>query len=147
MKSADLNNDKKKETFIITQSGKFYLVNSKGYVIYIRGDIEADSDFGPPEIQFVKASGSEKFVAVSYLYPPSSTYMHVYRLVNGTLVNKLSIRGDLYIELRPNGEILNHWKKYNWDSGWTEKVAIYKWSSSKQKYVASGQLASSSAAK
>lgn len=135
IKTEDINADKKTESFILTKSGKFYLINSKGIIVFIQDGIYSEEDFEEPNIQIFSPTKNEKHVAVTYNYFPSITAMYVYKLEYGTLKPKLSIMGDLGIRIKSNGEILEFWKKYRpVVGGWDSALTTYKWDSKYDKY-------------
>ncbi|QLG39959.1 MULTISPECIES: hypothetical protein [unclassified Paenibacillus] len=136
-KSVDLNVDKKKEHLLITESGNFYLINSKGVIVLIDTNYYSDEE---PTIQILNVSAKEKHVAVTLDYLPSNTELLVYKYQNGTLKKKLSVMGDVGIEISKTGEIIQMWKNYYPEGGWKIAVASYKWNSKKDKYVGSGEL-------
>lgn len=141
IKTEDINADKKTESFILTKSGKLYLINSKGIIVFIQDEIYSDDDFEEPNIQIFSPAKNEKHVAVTYNYYPSNTKLYVYKLENGTLKPKLSIMGDLEVRIEPNGEILEFWKKYRpVVGGWDSALATYKWDAKYGKYRGTGQL-------
>ncbi|WP_433938518.1 hypothetical protein [Paenibacillus lautus] len=50
VKTDDINNDKKKESFILTESGNFYLINAKGHVVLINTGIVSDESLEPKNL-------------------------------------------------------------------------------------------------
>ncbi|MFC9709707.1 hypothetical protein ACFTRD_16340 [Paenibacillus sp. NPDC056933] len=136
-KSVDLNGDNKKEHLLITDSGNFYLINSKGVIVLIDTNYYSDED---PIFHILNISAKEKHVAVTLDYSPSNTELFVYKYQDGTLKKKLSVTGDVRIEISKTGEIKQLWKSYYPEGGWEIAVANYKWNSKKEKYVGSGQL-------
>ncbi|RAI85657.1 MULTISPECIES: hypothetical protein [Paenibacillus] len=136
-KSVDLNGDNKKEHLLITESGNFYLINSKGVIVLIDTNYYSDEE---PTIHILNVSAKEKQVAVTLDYLPSNTELLVYKYQNGTLKKKLSVMGDVGIEISKTGEIIQMWKNYYPEGGWKIAVANYKWNSKKDKYVGSGEL-------
>ncbi|MEK6989197.1 hypothetical protein [Paenibacillus sp. FSL K6-1566] len=140
IKSADLNNDNKKEYFILTEAGNFYLLNSKGILVLINTGILSDDDADDPSIQIFSATKKEMHVAVSFNYFPSNTRMYVYRLQNGTLIEKLNIMGDLQVFIDSKSRVVEYWKKYFPEGGWEAAKAVYTWDPNKLKYKGSGQL-------
>lgn len=140
LKSADLNNDNKKEYFILAESGNFYLINSKGVVVLINTGIVSDEDADDPAIQIFSVTKKEKHVAISYNYFPSNTRMYVYQLKNGTLINKLNIMGDLQVFIDSKNRIIEYWRNYFPEGGWEVAKAVYTWEPVKNKYKGSGQL-------
>ncbi|MGZ0042036.1 hypothetical protein [Paenibacillus ottowii] len=141
IKTEDINSDKKTESFILTESGKFYLINSKGIIVFIQDEIYSDEYFEEPNIQIFSPAKNEKHVAVTYNYAPSNTKLYVYKLEYGTLKPKLSIMGDLEVRIEPNGEILEFWKNpLSHADAWGLSLATYKWDAKYGKYRGTGQL-------
>ncbi|MEN1985975.1 hypothetical protein [Paenibacillus hubeiensis] len=136
-KSIDLNGDNKKEHLLITDSGNFYFINSKGIIVLIDTNYYNDED---PTFHILYVSSKEKHVAVTLDYLPSNTQLFVFQYKDGTLKKKLSIIGDVNIQISKTGEITQVWKDYYPEGGWDAAVAIYKWNSKKDKYVGSGEL-------
>ncbi|WP_145411125.1 hypothetical protein [Paenibacillus xylanexedens] len=136
-KSVDLNGDNKKEHLLITESGNFYLINSKGVIVLIDTNYYSDEE---PTIHVLNISAKEKHVAVTLDYLPSNTELLVYKYQNGTLKKKLSVMGDVGIDISKPRVIMQFWKNYYPEGGWKTAVAIYKWNSKKDKYVSSGEL-------
>ncbi|CAH1211647.1 hypothetical protein [Paenibacillus sp. JJ-223] len=140
LKSADLNGDNKKEYFMLTASGNFYLVNAKGTVVLIDSDIVGDEEFESPSIHIYQASKKEKHVAVTFGYFPSNTQLYAYKYKNGTLQKKLSVMGDQGVAIQKDGKIKQSWKKYLPEGGWNLAAATYTWNATKDKYIAAGQI-------
>ncbi|WP_145332534.1 hypothetical protein [Paenibacillus xylanexedens] len=136
-KSLDLNGDNKKEHLLITDSGNFYLINSKGVIVLIDTNYYSEED---PTFHILNISSKEKHVAITLDYPPSNTQLFVFKYQDGTLKKKLSIIGDVNIKISKSGEIIQAWKNYSPEGGWDTAVAFYKWNSKKDKYVGSGEL-------
>ncbi|GAS82371.1 hypothetical protein [Paenibacillus amylolyticus] len=136
-KSVDLNGDNKKEHLLITDSDNFYFINSKGVIVLIDTDYYSDED---PTFHILSISAKEKHVAITLDYLPSNTELLVYKYQNGTLKKKLSVMGDVGINISKTGEINQLWKSHYPEGGWEIAVANYKWNSKKDKYVGSGQL-------
>ncbi|PKQ89297.1 hypothetical protein CXK86_19800 [Paenibacillus sp. BGI2013] len=136
-KSVDLNGDNKKEHLLITDSGNFYLINSKGVIVLIDTNYYNEED---PTFHILNISSKEKHVAVTLDYPPSNTQLFVFKYHDGTLKKKLSIIGDVSIKILKSGEIRQVWKSHLPEGGWDAAVAHYKWNSKKEKYVGSGEL-------
>ncbi|PQP81841.1 hypothetical protein C0Q44_19385 [Paenibacillus sp. PCH8] len=136
-KSVDLNGDNKKEHLLITDSGNFYLINSKGVIVLIDTNYYNEED---PTFHFLNVSSKEKHVAITLDYPPSNTQLFVFKYQDGTLKNKLSIIGDVSIRISKSGEIRQAWKNFFPEGGWDTAVAYHKWNSKKDKYVGSGEL-------
>ncbi|MEK3792158.1 hypothetical protein MKX42_10590 [Paenibacillus sp. FSL R7-0204] len=113
LKTADLNNDQKKESFLLTESGNLYLVNSKGVVVPIDKKI------------------------VDYL--PSNTQVSVYRLNYGTLTKKLQFMGDYGAEIDKKGRLHQYWKDFKDEGGgWDLAEGIFTWDAKAGKYRATG---------
>ena len=140
IRTADLNGDGRYETFILTESGSFFLVNAKGYVVLVHTDILSDESFDKPAIQVFSVTPKEKQVAVTFNFAPSNTMLYAYRLQNGTLVKKLEVMGDQGAEIDGKGRVHQYWKHYLDEGGWDPAEALYTWSVSKQKYIGSGML-------
>jgi len=138
IKSADINNDKKQEHFILTDSGNFYLINAKGIIVLVNTGISSEE--GQANIQVFSVNKKEKHVAVSFEYFPSNTQMYVYRLKNNGLVKVLDIMGDQGIKIDGKGKIHMRWKKYRDEGGWDPVEAIYSWNSTSLKYKGTGYL-------
>ncbi|WP_145148448.1 hypothetical protein [Paenibacillus xylanexedens] len=136
-KSVDLNGDNKKEHLLITDSGNFYLINSKGVIVLIDTNYYSDEE---PTIHILNISAKEKHVAVTLDYLPSNTELLVYKYQEGTLKKKLSVMGDVGINISKTGEIMQLWKSHYPEGGWEIAVAHYKWNSKKGKYIGSGDL-------
>ncbi|MBY0217899.1 hypothetical protein [Paenibacillus illinoisensis] len=136
-KSIDLNGDNKKEHLLITDSGNFYLINSKGTIVLIDTNYYNDED---PTFHILNISAKEKHVAITLDYFPSNTELFVYKYQDGTLKKKLSVIGDVGIKLSKTGEIKQLWKNYYPEGGWEIAVANYKWDHKKGKYVGSGEV-------
>jgi hypothetical protein len=136
-KSLDLNGDNKKEHLLITESGNFYLINSKGVIVLIDTNYYNEED---PTFHILNISSKEKHVAITLDYPPSNTQLFVFKYKDGTLQKKLSIIGDVSIKISNSGEIRQAWKNYFPEGGWDTAVAYYKWNSKRDKYVGSGEL-------
>ncbi|MGN7762615.1 hypothetical protein [Paenibacillus sp. 22594] len=138
-KTADLNGDKKNESIMLTESGNLFLVNSKNVVVLIANVAYEEDD---PTIQLISISSKEKHAAVFVDYLPSNTQVYVYRLEQGTLVNKLKFMADYSAEVDKNGQFHQHWKKYNADSGFDLAHGIFIWDTKTNKYKGSGQFVS-----
>ncbi|WP_431087863.1 hypothetical protein [Paenibacillus sp. 8b26] len=139
-KSADLNGDGKKEYFLLTEAGNFFLVNSKGAVVLINTNIISDEFFEQPTIQIYQVSKKEKHVAITFEYGPSNTQFYAYQYRNGTLFNKLSIMGDQGVQVDIKGTVKQYWKKYRPEGGWDLAIATYSWRTSKNKYLGADLL-------
>lgn len=139
-KSVDLNGDNKKEHLLITDSGNFYLINSKGVIVLINKNIISDDELDAPEIHVYQVSKKEQHVAVTYNYFPSNTQLYAYKYKDGTLQRKLSIMGDQGVNITSEGVINQYWKKFYPEGGWKLATASYKWNSKKNKYVGFGEL-------
>lgn len=139
-KSVDLNDDNKKEHLLITDSGNFYLINTKGVIVLINKNIISDEELDSPEIHIYQVSKKEKHVAVTFNYFPSNTQLDAYNYKDGTLKKKLSIMGDQGVKILKNGVIKQYWKNFYPEGGWKLAIATYTWSNTKNKYVGSGEL-------
>ncbi|MGE7051118.1 hypothetical protein ACQKI4_00765 [Paenibacillus glucanolyticus] len=139
VKTDDLNNDKKKESFILTESGNFYLINSKGHVVLIYTGIISDEDFKQSTIQVFTVSKNEKHVAVTYSYFPSNTQLYVYRLQYGSLSETLQLMGDLGVYIDSKGKVHQYWKNHRIEGGWDLAEGIFTWSTKTNKYKGSGK--------
>ncbi|KGE18828.1 hypothetical protein [Paenibacillus wynnii] len=137
-KAADLNGDKKNENIILTDSGNLFLVNSKNVVVLIDTNVAYEED--EPSIQLISISAKEKHAAVFVEYLPSNTQVYVYRLEQGTLVNKLKFMADYSAEVDKNGQFHQYWKKYNADSGYDLAHGVFIWDAKTSKYKGSGQF-------
>lgn len=135
-KSVDLNGDNKKEHLLITNSGNFYLINSKGVIVLIDTDYYNEEE---PTFHLLNISSKEKHVAITLDSPPSNTQLFVFKYQDGTLKKKLTIVGDVSIKISKSGEIRQVWKSHLPEGGWDVAVAYYKWNSTKGKYVGSGE--------
>lgn len=140
--SIDVDNNKKVEHFILSKTGNFFIINDKGIVRLISTGIISDDDFDPPTIQIFSVTKKEKHVAITYNYFPSNTKMEVYRLKYGTLNNVLDIMGDSGVSIDKKGRVLQFWKKYSNEGGWSPAVATYTWNPQKSFYKGTGQLPS-----
>lgn len=136
-KSVDLNGENKKEHLLITDSGNFYLINSKGVIVLIDTNYYNEEE---PTFHILNISSKEKHVAITLDYLPSNTQLFVFKYQDGTLKKKLSIIGDVSINISKTGEIRQAWKNYFPEGGWDTAVAYYKWNSKHDKYVGSGEL-------
>lgn len=139
VKTDDINHDKKKESFILTESGHFYLINAKGHVVLIGTGIVSDEDFKQPTIQVFAVSKNEKHVAVTYSYFPSNTQLYVYRLQHGTLSKVLQLMGDQGVKIDSKGKVHQYWKKFRDEGGWDLAEGIFTWSTKTNKYKGSGE--------
>ncbi|ASA23515.1 hypothetical protein [Paenibacillus donghaensis] len=138
IKTVDLNNDQKNENFILTKSGNFFLVNSKGVVVLINtgiGEYEED-EVG---LKIFSVSAKEKHVALTVEYLPSNTQLFVYRLQDGTLNKKIELIADVGVEIDNKGRIHQNWKDYKPEGGWDTAEGIFTWNSKTNKYTASGK--------
>ncbi|ETT41368.1 hypothetical protein C162_26555 [Paenibacillus sp. FSL R7-269] len=138
LKTADLNNDQKKESFLLTESGNLYLVNSKGVVVLIDKQI---MEFGEDEadMQIFAVSPTEKQLAVTVDYLPSNTQVSVYRLNYGTLTKKLQFMGDQGAEIDKKGRLHQYWKDFKDEGGgWDLAEGIFTWDAKAGKYRATG---------
>lgn len=140
IRTADLNNDKKYESFMLTEAGNFFLYNSKGYLIQIATEVLSDEGFENPTLQVFAVSPTEKQIATFHSYGPSNTWTKVYRLQGGTLVKTLDVMGDQGVEIDSKGRIHQHWKKYREFGGWFAVEAVYTWNAAKQKYTGTGMI-------
>ncbi|WP_433946210.1 hypothetical protein [Paenibacillus sp. SN-8-1] len=61
-KTDDLNLDKKKESFILTKTGKFYLINSKGSIVLIDTGLSSDY-FNELKIKIFAVTKTENHIA------------------------------------------------------------------------------------
>jgi len=138
VKTDDINNDKKKESFILTESGNFYLINSKGRVVLINTGIISDEGFEEPTIQVFAVSKNEKHVAVTYSYFPSNTQLYVYRLQYGTLSRALKLMGDQGVYIDSKGKVHQYWKNHRGEGGWDLAEGIFTWDTKINKYKGSG---------
>lgn len=118
IRTADLNHDKKYESFILTDAGRFFLHNSKGYLIRIATEVLSDKGFDSPTLQVFAVSPTEKQIATFHSYGPSDTRINVYRLRGGTLSKTLDVMGDQGVETDSNGRIHQHRKKFREFGGW-----------------------------
>ncbi|MGG3508012.1 hypothetical protein ABES58_21310 [Paenibacillus lautus] len=139
VKTDDINNDKKKESFILTESGDFYLINAKGHVVLINTGIVSDEGFEPPTIQVFTVSKNEKHVAVTFSYFPSNTQLYVYRLQHGTLSKVLQLMGDQGVYIDSKGKVHQYWKNHRVEGGWDLAEGIFTWSTKTNKYKGSGK--------
>lgn len=139
VKTDDINNDKKKESFILTESGNLYLINAKGHVVLINTGIVSDEGFEPPTIQVFTVSKNEKHVAVTYSYFPSNTQLYVYRLQYGTLSKVLQLMGDQGVHIDSKGKVHQYWKNFRDEGGWDLAEGIFTWSTKTNKYKGSGK--------
>ncbi|MFF2907941.1 hypothetical protein [Paenibacillus sp. NPDC057934] len=141
LKTMDLNNDKRNESVILTNSGNLFFLNSKGVLVLINTGVAYEGE--DSEIKVLPVSSKEKHVAIVVETPPS-TLVYVYRLEYGTLVQKLQFIADLGVEFRKNGEIIQVWKNYSPGGGWdinNSNVGIFTWNTKTNKYNASGKYA------
>ncbi|WP_194541038.1 hypothetical protein [Paenibacillus sp. JZ16] len=139
VKTDDINNDKKKESFILTESGNFYLINAKGHVVLINTGIISDEGFEPPTIQVFTVSKNEKHVAVTFSYFPSNTQLYVYRLQHGTLSKALQLMGDQGVYIDSKGKVHQYWKNHRIEGGWDLAEGIFTWNTKTNKYKGSGK--------
>lgn len=138
IKTADLNGDNKKESFILTETGRFFVVNYKGVISHIASDILSEEDAPKAEIEIYSVSKKQKLVAIKYYYFPGNTQFISYKYTNGTLKRVLSVMGDLSVKTdKNNGTVYQYWKKYNSDpdiGGWDPVKTSFKWDTSAGKY-------------
>lgn len=139
VKTDDLNYDKKKESFILTESGNFFLINSKGYIVLIDTGIYKDY-FDELNFELVQVSKKEKHIAIIGTYLPSNTQAFVYRLKDGTLTKVLDVMGDVDVKIDKKGRVIQHWKKHRGADvgGWDLAEGIYTWNVKTNKYKGSG---------
>jgi len=137
IKTVDLNNDNKKESFIVTDSGNFFYINSKGVLVFIEKSVGYEED--EFNLSFFAVTAKEKQVALTVDYLPSNTLLYVYRLQDGTLTKKLQVMGDVGIEIDTKGRIHQYWKNFNLDSGWDQAEGIFTWNPKTNKYKPSGK--------
>lgn len=138
LKTVDLNNDKKSESIILTDSGNLYFLNSKGVLVLINTGVAYEGE--DSEIKTLPISANEKHLAI-VVETPTSSIVYVYRLENGTLVQKLHFVADLGVEFR-NGEIIQRWKNYLPDGGWDinkPNRGIFTWNAKANKYNATAK--------
>jgi hypothetical protein len=141
VKTDDIDYDQTKESFILTRSGNFYLINSKGYVVLINTGIISDEDFGiDPTIKIFSVAPKEKQVAVTFSYFPSNTQLYVYRLKDGTLKKTLELMGDQGVDIDSKGRIHQYWKKFRNEGGWDLAEGVFTWSAGGNKFKGSGQF-------
>jgi len=138
--TADLNLDKKPEHLVLSESGNFYLINSKGAVVLVNTGIVSDEGFGEARIQVYSVNKGEKHVAVAFEFGPSNTQLYVYRLKNNGLSKSLELMGDEGIQIDGKGKIHMYWKKYKEEGGWDPAEAVYTWNSKTLKYKGTGIL-------
>lgn len=138
LKTADLNNDQKPESFLLTESGNLYLVNSKGVVVLIdKKIVEYEED--EADMQIFAVSPTEKQLAVTVDYLPSNTQVSVYRLNYGTLTKKLQFMGDQGAEIDKKGRLHQYWKDFKDEGGgWDLAEGIFTWDAKAGKYRATG---------
>lgn len=137
VKTDDINYDKKKESFILTESGNFYLINSKGYVVLINTGINSDY-FDELSIEIYSVTSKEKHVAIIGTYLPSNTELFAFRLKNGTLTKVLNLMGDIDVQIDKKGRVHQFWKKHKPEGGWNIAEGILTWNSKLNKYKGSG---------
>ncbi|MEK3867928.1 hypothetical protein MKX34_11915 [Paenibacillus sp. FSL R5-0636] len=136
LKTVDLNNDKKNESIILTDSGNLFFLNSKDVLVLINTGVAYEEE--DLEIKVLPASSKEKHVAIVVDTPPS-TVVYVYRLENGTLVQKLHFIADIGVDFEKNGEIRQVWKKYRQNGGWDIVSGTFTWDTKTNKYKGSGK--------
>ncbi|AIQ37974.1 hypothetical protein R50345_27195 [Paenibacillus sp. FSL R5-0345] len=73
-------------------------------------------------------------------YLPSNTQVYVYRLEQGTLVNKLQFMADYSAEIDEKGRFHQYWKKYATEGGYSLVHGTFTWDTKNNKYKASGQF-------
>ena len=138
LKTADLNHDQKPESFVLTESGNLYLVNSKGVVVLIEEKVvEYEED--EADMQIFAVSPTEKHLAVIVDYLPSNTQVSVYRLNYGTLSKKLQFMGDVGAEIDKKGRLHQYWKNFKYEGGWDQAEGIFTWDVKAGKYRATGK--------
>lgn len=138
IKTTDINGDKKNESFILTRSGNFYMINAQGVLTLVNTGIQSDEEADEPTLQFIPVSKTEKHVMITYYYFPSNTQVFIYRMKNGTLQKSLAVMGDQGVEVDKQGRIHQFWKKYRNEGGWDLQEGIYTWNAKAGKYKASG---------
>lgn len=136
----DLNLDKKSEHLVLSESGNFYLINSKGVVVLVNTGIVSDEGFDKARLRVYSVGKGEKHVAVSFEFGPSNTQLYAYRLKNNGLSKVLELMGDEGIEIDGKGKIHMYWKKYKDEGGWDSAEAVYTWNSKTLKYKGTGIL-------
>jgi len=137
IKTDDINLDKKKESFILTETGNFYLINSKGYVVLIDTGLTNDN-FNELQFNIFSVSKKEKHIAIIGTYSPSNTQAFVYRLKNGSLVKVLDVMGDVDVQIDQKGRVHQLWKKHKEEGGWILAQGTFTWNPKKEKYKGSG---------
>lgn len=138
IKTDDINSDKKKESFIITESGNFYLINSKGYIVLINTGFNSDY-FDTVDIEIYSVTKNEKHVAIIGTYPPSNTELYSYRLKDGTLKEALHLMGDIDVNIDNKGRVHQLWKEHKKDGGWNKAEGILTWNVKLNKYKGTGK--------
>lgn len=139
IKTADVNADKKQESFILTNSGNFYLINSKGIIVLINTGISDEEGYEDYNIQIYSVTAKEKHVALTATYFPSNTQMYVYRYKDGTLKQVLKVMGDIDVQIDKQGKVYQLWKNYKLEGGWDTAVGIFTWNPKTNKYAGSGK--------
>ncbi|MGF7049095.1 hypothetical protein J2T13_003603 [Paenibacillus sp. DS2015] len=128
IKTMDVNSDNKKESFILTDSGNFYLINAKGSIVLINtGFIIDGAYYDEVNIQIYSVSSKEKHIAITGSFSPSNTQLYVYRLQDGTLKQVLKLMGDLDVQIDKKGRIHQLWRDYYPEGGWEIAEGIFTW--------------------
>ncbi len=138
IKTADINLDKKNESFIITEIGNFYLINAKGYVVLIDTGFSSDGGHDEVNIQIFSVTNKEKHIAITASYLPSNTEMYVYRLQDGALKQVLKVKGDVDVQIDKQGRVHQLWKKFKSEGGWNIAEGIFTWNTTISKYKGTG---------
>lgn len=139
IKTADVNSDKKNESFILTNSGNFYFINSKGSVVLINTGISDEEGYEDYSIQIYSVTSKDKHVALTGTYLPSNTEMYVYRYNNGTLKQALKLMGDVDVQIDRKGKVYQLWKNHKPDGGWDVAIGVFTWNPKTNKYIGTGK--------
>ncbi|RUT36302.1 hypothetical protein EJP77_04750 [Paenibacillus zeisoli] len=137
LKTDDINFDKKKESFLLTETGNFYLINSKGSIVLIDTGLNSDY-FDELQLKIFAVTKNEKHIAVIGTYLPSNTQAFVYRLKNGTLTKVLDVMGDVDVQIDAKGRIHQLWKNFKPGGGWDLARGTFSWSVKSNKYIGTG---------
>lgn len=138
IQTVDVNSDKKKESFILTNSGNFYLINTKGSVVLINTGLSSDGGYDEVNIQFYSVSSKEKHIAIIGSYLPSNNQIYVYRLQDGTLKKVLQLMGDVDVQVDKQGRVHQFWKNHKPEGGWNLAEGIFTWNTKSNKYKGTG---------
>ncbi|UHA71786.1 hypothetical protein [Paenibacillus sp. 481] len=135
---ADIDLDKRNETYIIAESGRMYVV--KGATVRLQADgVRFNQTAGEPKLEIVEPSPGVRHLAVMYYYVPSNTGLIIYSWANGELNEVFDITGDLDVQWVDKKTIVQESKKFrgveDGDRGWDPVATFYSWDAKLKQYV------------